>query len=223
MTTLIVTPLHEEHHLLVQSLRERGVEAEGQVAGAVHAHVLPSLDVTVAHGGHGKTQFGVQTRYLLDTLPSVARVLCAGAAGGLATGIAVGDIVVAVVTHEHDYHVKFVQRPQPRFAGDPVLLEQLRSRPQPDGYGVHFGVVASGDEDIVDRERGVELHEQTEALAVAWEGAGGARACALTGVPFVEVRGVTDSADHDAAANFETNLALAMANVADFLLPWLRN
>ena len=223
MRTLIVTPLAEEHHLLVQRLRDRGVDAEGQAVGAIQAHALPALDVMVAHGGHGKTQFGVQTRYLLDTLPSVARVLCVGAAGGLARGIAVGDIVVAVVTHEHDYNLKFVQRPQPRFSGDPEIIEQFRALPQPDGYDVHIGIVASGDEDIVERERGGALHEQTGALAVAWEGAGGARACALTGVPFVEVRGVTDSADHDAAADFETNLALAMANIADFLLPWLRN
>lgn len=222
MRTLIVTPLEEEQHLLVQSLRQRGAEAEGQPIGAIQAHAIPALDTMVACGGHGKTQLGIQTRYLLDTIPTPKRVICTGAAGGLATGIAVGDIVVAVITHEHDFHVKFVQRPQPRHPGDPDVLEQLRQLPVPRACQVHFAIVASGDEDIVDRERSAALHEQTGAAAVAWEGAGGARACALTGTPFVEVRGVTDSADHDAAADFETNLALAMDNVAGFLWPWLQ-
>ena len=223
MHTLILTPLSEEQHLLVECLRRRGAEATGESVGAVVAHVFPALNLMVAHGGHGKTQFAAQTRYVLDAVPSIERVLCVGAAGGLANGVAVGDLVVAVMTHEHDFWNKFVERPQPRFPGDPDLVEQLRQLPPPVGYQVHVGVVASGDEDVVDRERATELHERTGALAVAWEGAGGARACALTGIPFIELRGVTDSADHDASADFETNLALAMENVADLVWQWLQS
>jgi adenosylhomocysteine nucleosidase len=55
---------------------------------------------------------------------------------------------------------------------------------------------------------------------VAWEGAGGARACAFSQVPFVEIRGITDTADHNAASSFETNLALAMGNIAQLLVAW---
>jgi adenosylhomocysteine nucleosidase len=216
-----MTPLSEEQHLLVESLRRRGAEAHGRTIGAVVAHQFPSLSLLVAHGGHGKTQLAVQTRYVLDAVPSIARVACVGAAGGLASGVAIGDVVISVVTHEHDFWVKFVQRPQPLFPGDPELLEQLRQLPRSTTYQVHMGVVASGDEDVVDQDRGNELHERTGALAVAWEGAGGARACALTGTSFIEVRGVTDSADHDASEDFETNLALAMDHVADIIWRWL--
>jgi adenosylhomocysteine nucleosidase len=220
--TLLITPLAEEQHLLVEGFRRRDAGAVGRTIGPIAVHDIQSLGLVVAHGGHGKTQFGIQTRYLLDALPSVERVVCVGAAGGLAGGVAIGDLVVALATHEHDYWVRFVERPQPRFAGDPELLEQLRGLPPTTDFQIHFGIVASGDEDIVDRERGAALHEQTGALAVAWEGAGGARACALSGTPFVEIRGVTDSADHDAATDFETNLALAMDNVADLVGNWLR-
>jgi hypothetical protein len=41
------------------------------------------------------------------------------------------------------------------------------------------------------------------AMAVARECAGAARASRLTGVPHVAVRGITDSADHDAPGSFE--------------------
>jgi adenosylhomocysteine nucleosidase len=87
---------------------------------------------------------------------------------------------------------------------------------------VHFGQVASGDEDIVSLDRAQALRLATEALAVAWEGAGGARACAFSHTPYLEIRGVTDQATVDAPAHFEQNLALAMRNIATLLSGWLR-
>ena len=56
---------------------------------------------------------------------------------------------------------------------------------------------------------------------MAWEGAGGARACAFNGVPFIEVRGITDGADHAAATDFEANLTLALGHVAELVTRWL--
>ncbi len=82
---------------------------------------------------------------------------------------------------------------------------------------VHCGIIASGDEDIVDSERGQALHLQTGAIAVAWEGVGVARACRFSGIPFLEIRAITDTADHDAPASFETNLRYAMENLGKFL------
>ena len=73
----------------------------------------------------------------------------------------------------------------------------------------------------MDGDRRETLHERTGALAVAWEGAGGARACQFSGIPFVEIRGITDRADSDAALDFEENLREAMANVAILLTRWL--
>jgi nucleoside phosphorylase len=56
-------------------------------------------------------------------------------------------------------------------------------------------MIASGDEDIVTIERAAELHTQTGAVAVAWEGAGVARACLFSQIPYLEIRGITDTAD----------------------------
>ena len=74
---------------------------------------------------------------------------------------------------------------------------------------------------MVETERRRALHESIEALAVAWEGAGGARACAFSGVPFVEIRGVTDTADPNAASDFEQNLEIAMSNLAALITTWV--
>ncbi len=82
---------------------------------------------------------------------------------------------------------------------------------------MHFGDVASGDEDIVSVDRARALRAATGAVAVAWEGAGGARACVFSQTPYLEMRGVTDQATVDAPAAFRQNLALAMRNIATVL------
>ena len=85
---------------------------------------------------------------------------------------------------------------------------------------MHYGIIASGDEDIITTDRATALRETTGAIAVAWEGAGGARASLFNALPFVELRGVTDTANHEAAADFHTNLRGVMANLAAFIMRW---
>lgn len=72
----------------------------------------------------------------------------------------------------------------------------------------------AGDEDVVNDDRRVDCQRRTGALVVAWEGAGGARACAFTGVPFLEVRAVADQANEHGPRDFALNLAGAMRNLA---------
>ena len=64
---------------------------------------------------------------------------------------------------------------------------------------MHWSLFASGDEDVIELERKKQIQRRTGALVVAWEGAGGARACQFSGIPFMEIRGVTDNADCTAA------------------------
>jgi len=71
-------------------------------------------------------------------------------------------------------------------------------------------------------ERGRELREVTGALVAAWEGAGGAKACQFSKTPFLEIRGVTDTADHNAATDFKANLETAMGHIAALITTWLQ-
>ena len=150
-------------------------------------------------------------------------MICAGAAGALVDSLAVGDVVIATETVEHDIHNKFGKPLLPRFCGSEVMLAHCREiQLATDGFKVHYGGVASGDEDVVELERRQTLYLQTGALAVAWEGAGGARACQFSEVPYLEVRGVSDSANGQAALDFKKNLPLVMRNVSRVVLSWAR-
>jgi adenosylhomocysteine nucleosidase len=165
----------------------------------------------------------VRTQHLLDTDPGWDAVICAGAAGALADDISTGDIVVGTETVEHDIKNQFGKPRLPRFGGDEIAIKSLRQAALAHpSFRTHFGPIASGDEDVTDDERKRVLRKWTGALAVAWEGAGGARACHFSRVPFVEIRGATDSADKNAAHDFEVNLPGVMQNVATLIFSWAR-
>jgi adenosylhomocysteine nucleosidase len=140
--------------------------------------LLPALEMLIAVGGNGKAQYGIQAQYLIDRCDGIELLVCAGAAGRLTDGLQIGDIVLGTATVEHDYKERFNPRPLPRYDASPGILSEFirlaESMTFP--FKVHFGVIASGDEDIVDPTRAAELRETTAALCVAWEGSGGARA-----------------------------------------------
>ncbi len=221
MSILVVAPMQAELDALVRGARARGFRARTSSLGRLPVLQFPDLGLTLARGGTGKAQFAVHTQHLIDAGPGWDIVVCAGAAGALADDLSIGDVVVATATIEHDYSNRFSDRPTPRFDGAPGAIAELRQAASLARLDVRFGAIASGDEDVVDPNRRRALRESTGALAVAWEGAGGARACAFSGVPFVEMRGITDAADQNAPAHFEANLDAAMGNVAALVIAWL--
>ena len=75
---------------------------------------------------------------------------------------------------------------------------------------------------MIDSERGKELRAFSNALAVAWEGVGGARASAFSSVPYLEIRGATDITNHEAPVVFYVNLKIVMKNIAFLLYKWLK-
>lgn len=219
---LIATPLQEEYDDLHNSLSTHGLKSVKGTIGKLDIHRFPELNVILARGGHGKTQFGVQTQHLLD-LEKFALVICAGAAGALHSDVRIGDLIVATQTFEHDYNNKFSQRPKPQFEGHVESVEQIQALKLDVDFKIHYGVIASGDEDVIEFERAQELRAMCNAIGVAWEGVGGARASKFSSVPYLELRGATDTANHEAPAIFYDNLKIVMKNMAALLVPWLRS
>lgn len=182
------------------------IEAEALALAAGHSHVKI--------GGHGKVQFAISVIEMArNKRPSL--IICAGACGGLSNKVKIGDVIVADYTFEHDYKVKFWQQPPPMFPGSPLHIMDLRFT-KFDDFQIHVGPIASGDEDIVTKERARDLNS-IGAFGVAWEGAGGARAAQFLNIPYLEIRVVTDMCGADAPQDFEKNVASGMANIAKVL------
>jgi len=215
MPTLAIVPTDEELDELLNAFVAAGCAVATVPGARVRRHVVENLDLELAHGGLGKNQFAVQTQYLLGQ-GQWNLVVCAGAAGALVDDVAIGDVVVATETIEHDIR-KIGRALVPRFPGAPAAIARCRAAHWPTRLRVHLGGIASGDEDVVTADRRAECHRLTGALAVAWEGAGGARACAFAEVPYLEVRGVADQANEHGPRDFRLNLATAMRNLAQVL------
>lgn len=224
MKILVVPPTAEEVKCFLQSFAEQGIRSETIMVGKLPVTHFLDLGVIVALGGLGKAQFAVQTQHLIDKCPGLDVVICAGAAGALVDGLSVGDVVVATETVEHDIRNKFGRPLLPRFGSAHSIVDSLKKMPPATReFQVRFGPIASGDEDVIDAARRQEIHQLTGALAVAWEGAGGARACQFSGMPFVEIRGVTDNANSTAASDFALYLHRALRNVATFITLWAKD
>lgn len=218
MKKLVVIPTKNEYTLFLKKCVELGhVYVEVQY-GKLNCYELTQLQVVVALGGLGKVQFGVQTQYLIDRIEDLDSVLCVGASGCLNSNYVAGDVVVGTKTVEHDIQ-KHSRKMMPEFASDALMIDIFQSLTTKNrSYSVHFGPIASGDEDIMSTKRKAEVRERTGAEVVAWEGAGGARACHFSDVPFVEIRGVTDFADHQAEGDFFKHLEAVMGNIAELVV-----
>jgi adenosylhomocysteine nucleosidase len=221
--TLLVVPEWDELAPILGRFEQLVGALRPLQVGRLACFEAPSLGLVAALGGHGKVQFGVQSQYLIDRLGPLDVLVCAGAAGRLSEALQLGDVVVGTATVEHDYALRFVPAPVPEHPATPALLSPLRAVAGSGelGFGIEFGPIASGDEDVVERARALELRAATGALCVAWEGSGGARAAAFNGLGFVELRCITDGADAGAAASFVEQCARVLPHLADLLAHWL--
>ncbi len=218
---VVLTPVDKELAVLSNAFDKRWPGAAERQVGRIPSRIYGDGKVLLAQGGLGKVQFALQTQHLVDQLEEVGLVVCAGTAGALVDGLSVGDVVVATSTVEHDFNWNS-GKPLPEFAGSETHLAAVKEggSSTDQAFGVHFGPVASGDEAILDSKRAQEVQERTGALAVAWEGAGCAKAAQFADVPYLEIRGISDNADHEASAVWEGNIPTAISNVA-MVIDWL--
>ena len=218
MTVLVVTPIEPEFEAFVNALDGFGHIGVDRSVGQLAAREYDDGRILLAQGGLGKAQFGVQTQHLIENLEDIEVVVCAGTCGRLSKDLTVGDVVVGTQTVEHDFNrgMSLIKLPLPTFEGDGRLIEALRGVAESGNLpcNVRFGGIASGDEGIASEKRISEIVESTGAIVVAWEGAGGARAAQLSGVPFLEVRGISDGAGENAFEEFWANIPIAIRSVA---------
>src|SRR5690606_29689871 len=124
----------------------------------------------------------------------VDRIVFTGVAGGLARGVARGDVVVAESFLQHDLDASpiFPRYEVPlyatsRFATDAALTARLEAaaRTALHGTRVHRGLVVSGDRFVSSAAESQALQAALpDALAVEMEGAAFAQVCHDYGVPF---------------------------------------
>jgi len=203
----------EELEQLLEALTEVRVRERG--AFTLYGGTLSGKQVLVAQCGVGKVNAAALAQILV--LEGVTHIIFTGVAGGLAPGLAVGDIVVSTDAVQHDVDVRALGYALGEVPGETLAWaadETLRRAAllAAEALGevrVAAGRVLSGDQFIADRERARTLHNLFGGLCAEMEGAAVAQVCSRAGVGFVIIRSLSDSADGGAQIDFRAFTPLA--------------
>jgi adenosylhomocysteine nucleosidase len=244
--TAIVSAMHEELRALLPVLGDvQTVELAGR---RFHRGTVHGRAVVLVLSGVGKVAAATTATLLLQHF-EVTEIVFTGAAGGLAPGVRVGDVVVArqLLQHDMDASPLFPRFEVPltgrsHFDADPRLgnalaratrrcLAQAHDRIGTthlrdfgiDAPRLHEGLVVSGDRFVSSAQESTTLRSLLPlALAVEMEGAALAQVCADFARPFAVVRTISDRADDSAHVDFSRFIAeVASVYSREIVTGWL--
>lgn len=243
----IMSALHEELAAVLADMPdEQRVVVAGRDFWVGHwqGHAVVAVLSRIGKVAAATTATVMLERFGVDAL------VFTGVAGGLGSGVRVGDVVVAdgFVQHDMDASPLFPKHEVPLygralFEVDAVLSLQLAKAAQqvlqaPEQHlgsdtlaqfqlsspKVHQGLIVSGDRFVATSSESQALREALPAaLAVEMEGAAVAQVCWDYGVQFAAVRTISDRADDTAHTDFNRFICeVASRYSRAILLQWLR-
>ncbi|MDK9687218.1 MULTISPECIES: 5'-methylthioadenosine/S-adenosylhomocysteine nucleosidase [unclassified Halomonas] len=165
-----------------------------------HTGTRHGLDIVILQSGIGKVNAAVGTAILLERHQPDA-IINTGSAGGFATDLAIGDVIISDEVRHHDvdavvfgYEIGQVPGMPPAYHADKRLRDIARGAIAALGeVNVREGMIATGDAFMSDPERVAATRAQFPTmLAVEMEGAAIAQTCYLYDCPFVVIRALSD-------------------------------
>lgn len=194
----IIGAMAQEVNILASQLAS--AERTEHAGFVFHTGTLHGLEVVILQSGIGKVNAAVGTAILLERYQPDA-IINTGSAGGFATDLAIGDVIISDEVRHHDVDATVFGYALGQVPGMPEAYpasEHLRSvaRSAIAALGevaVREGMVATGDSFMADPERVARIRAQFPTmLAVEMEGAAIAQTCHLYGCPFVVIRALSD-------------------------------
>ena len=206
---------------------------------------LDGAPVVLAQAGIGKVNTAAVATLLAARFDARALVF-SGVAGGLDPALHIGDVVLATRAIQHDCGVIEDRRLQPYQAGhvpffnptdelgyaiEPALLERVQARLEgltlpplsalAGGAGrrpqLIYGTILTGDQYIHCEATRRRLQQDFAAQAVAMEGAALAQVAGRLGLPWLEIRALSDLAGKDSRFDFAAFVGEVAASSAKIL------
>nr|WP_289072776.1 5'-methylthioadenosine/S-adenosylhomocysteine nucleosidase [uncultured Halomonas sp.] len=165
-----------------------------------HTGTRHGLEIVILQSGIGKVNAAVGTAILLER-HQLDAIINTGSAGGFATDLAIGDVVISDELRHHDvdavvfgYELGQVPGMPAAYPADKRLREIARGAIAALGeVNVREGMIATGDAFMADPDRVAATRAQFPSmLAVEMEGAAIAQTCYLYDCPFVVIRALSD-------------------------------
>lgn len=196
---------------------QMSIDREAQMAGQTwQLGTWQNRRVCLVTTGIGLTNAAsAATRAHLIFGPALRAYLCAGTTGGLASNINVKDVVIGTqFVYSRADATAFGYAPgqvpglPAVFNADPALTQVAESLPASE-LAIRVGQVSSSDAFVTTEtvERTRELFPL--ALAADMESTAAAQVCAMAGVPFMSVRGVSDLCGPQAGQDFHVDASVA--------------
>ncbi|CAG76201.1 Mta/Sah nucleosidase (P46) [includes: 5'-methylthioadenosine nucleosidase and S-adenosylhomocysteine nucleosidase] [Pectobacterium atrosepticum SCRI1043] len=182
----------------------------------IYTGQINGVEVALLKSGIGKVSAALGTTLLLEhSKPDV--VINTGSAGGLASTLNVGDIVISDEVRYHDADVTAFGYEPGQMAGCPAAFpadEKFIALAQDaiDDLQLNAvrGLVVSGDAFINGAEPLARIRTTfPKAIAVEMEATAIAHVCHQFGTPFVVVRAISDVADKASHLSFDEFLSVA--------------
>lgn len=210
----IIGAMDSELVTLLNQLEEK--QEETYCGLTFYAGTLCERAVVLVKCGVGKVNAARCAQMLIDRYAPAA-LINTGIAGGVGPGLQVGDIVVSTGLVQHDYDVTpfgyvkgnmcerdHADTPTIFGADEAVASAVVEAAETVLGHEkVHRGLIATGDQFIAGAEKKAEIYGSFKALAAEMEGGAIAQVAALSSVPFVVIRAISDLADGTAAASYD--------------------
>lgn len=219
----IICAMEEE----IKELRAQLTNAnEENIANMIfYSGQINNHEVVLVRAGIGKVQAGVTTAFLIENF-KVDAVINSGSAGGIGTGLAVGDLVLSTGAAYHDasatvFGYKPGQLPQqPQiFEADQELLQAVSEAASQTGLQVKPGLIVTGDQFVSSQAQIAAIKKiYPQALCCEMEGAAVAQVAYQFDKPFLIVRAMSDVGDEDAGQSFDEFIIDAGKKSAQMIL-----
>ncbi|HEO6824973.1 TPA: 5'-methylthioadenosine/adenosylhomocysteine nucleosidase [Streptococcus agalactiae] len=223
----IIAAMEEELKLLVENLEDKSQETV--LSNVYYSGRYGEHELVLVQSGVGKVMSAMSVVILVESF-KVDAIINTGSAGAVATGLNVGDVVVAdtLVYHDVDltafgYDYGQMSMQPLYFHSDKTFVSTFEAVLSKEEMISKVGLIATGDSFIAGQEKiDVIKGHFPQVLAVEMEGAAIAQAAQATGKPFVVVRAMSDTAAHDANITFDEFIIEAGKRSAQVLMAFLK-
>ncbi|MCM3396905.1 MULTISPECIES: 5'-methylthioadenosine/S-adenosylhomocysteine nucleosidase [Oceanobacillus] len=223
MTIGIIGAMDEEVALLLDQMTEK---QEQTVANCLFVQgKLQDKSVVLLKSGIGKVNAAMATTIMHERF-APTHVINTGSAGGFASNLEVGDIVISTEVVHHDvdvtaFNYSYGQVPglPPMYKADKTLVEKAVAAVKSMDINCEQGIIATGDSFMEDPERVAFVHEKFPTmLASEMEAAAVAQVCHQYNKPFVIIRALSDIAGKKSSISFDQFLETAAKNAAQLII-----
>ena len=224
----IIAAMPEELKLLVEHLEM--AEKHQRLGHVYHTGRIGHHEVVLVESGIGKVMSAMSVAVLANDF-EVTAVINTGSAGAVASGLEIGDVVVADRLVYHDVDVTAFGYDYGQMARQPLyyeasryLVEEMKAVLEKTQQTSRVGLIATGDSFIAGQVKIDQIKEHfPDVLAVEMEGAAIAQAAHSLVLPFMVIRAMSDTASHDANITFDEFILEAGKRSAETLIQLLNN